>query len=302
MKIVVLGASGQIGSAIYNRLKDAHEVVGTSRSASERLLQFNPFSDDWSMLGKPAVLINCVGQIEPSAQSSFYHVHVALTKRILENRKQLGDPRIIQISALGSSANHHVEFLRTKGIADELLLQHPNTAVIRPSIVCTHRTMVVRKMILLSNLGRVLLGVVPVPKGFLHTRIQPIMPEDLVSLVQKACLENNVRMVDAVGPEEITFHEIIQMLMKSRNQKLRVIEVPKMVTDTLVKNFLSVVLPKVIDAQQYQLLFHHNTGNAAACEQLIGRSLQSTKEFFQQEFAHYAGNQISKSVKFLTTK
>ena len=145
MRIVVLGASGQIGSVIYNGLKDRHVVLGTSRKASADCVRFDPFQDNWHVLGTVDVLINCIGQIEATSSSSFHHIHVDLTKRIIAHRQQIGNPTILQISALGASAAHNVEFLRTKGIADDLLLQHAETAVIRPSIVCTHRTMIVRK-------------------------------------------------------------------------------------------------------------------------------------------------------------
>lgn len=285
MKIIVLGASGQLGSVISNGLKATHEVEGTSRKVSDRYIQFDPFSDGWSSLGKPDVLINCVGQIQSTTRNSFYHIHVELTKQILAHRRQIGNPRIIQVSALGASSEHPVEFLKTKGIADDLLLQHPNTAVIRPSIVCTPRTLIVRKMIMLSKLGRLLFGAIPVPKGFLQTRIQPIMPEDLVELVEKTCHDHDVKVLDAVGPEAITFLDMIKVMLKCRGQKLRLIEISKKTTDLILKKLLSVVLPKVINAQQYQLLFLDNIGSVARGKQMLGRSPASTREFFQHEFA-----------------
>jgi dTDP-4-dehydrorhamnose reductase len=285
MRIAILGASGQIGMVIYDHLKMSYEVVGTSRNAGDRFQQFDPFEDDWSVLGKPDVLINCVGQIEATAKSSFYHIHVDLTKQILSHRAQLGNPRIIQISALGASPGHKVEFLRTKGIADELLLQHPDTAVIRPSIVCTHRTMIVKKMIMLSNLAAFLFGFLPVPKGFLQTRIQPIMPEDLAEVVQEVCSRRDIKLVEAVGPERLSFYEIIQILIRNRNRKFKVIEVSKRATDLLVQTFLSRLLPNVINAQQYQLLFEDNVGPVEPCKELLGRMPLSTRDFFEDQFS-----------------
>lgn len=285
MKILVLGASGQIGSVLYNSLKDKHEITGTSRKASQNDLQFDPFQDNWSILGKPDVLINCVGQIAATPKSSFHHIHVELTRQILAHRQDIGNPRVVQISALGASDQHPVAFLRTKGIADALLLRHPDTAVVRPSVVCTPRTMIVKKMIMLSNVGRCLFGTLPVPKGFLQTRIQPIMGEDLVDLVRTVCFNRDVKILDAVGPEAFTFRDIIHMLTNSRNQKLRTIDIPKRVTDVAVKGLLSRVLPNVISPQQYQLLFYDNIGSVDACKQLLGRMPLSTKPFFESEFA-----------------
>lgn len=289
MRIIVLGASGQIGSVLYDGLKKRHQVIGTSRKPSANFVRFDPFQDDWSFLGKADVLVNCVGQIEATSSSSFHHIHVELTKRIIESRLTIGNPRIIQISALGASANHKVEFLRTKGVADDFLVQHPDTTVVRPSIVCTHRTMIVRKMLMLTNIGRFLLGHIPVPNGFLKTRIQPILPQDLVDLVEKLCHDHGHRIVNAVGPELLSFHEIITMVFEAKNQKIRLVEIPKAVTDIMVNTFVSRALPRVINSQQYQLLFEDNVGDTKIVREVLGRPLMSTRQFFKGEFS-YAGN------------
>ena len=286
MRIIVLGASGQIGSVIYEELRRFHIVIGTSRKPSNEFIQFDPFAGDWSALGKSDVLINCVGQIEATAKSSFHHVHVDMTKLIIAHSAKLGDPRIVQISALGASSNHEVEFLKTKGMADDLLLQHPNVAIIRPSIVCTHQTMIVKKMLMLSNLSRFLFGVVPVPTGFLKTRIQPIMPQDLIDLVQQVSVAGEVKAVDAVGAEALSFGEIIRLLMKHSKRRFKVVEVPKAASDLVVKNILSRLLPRVINAQQYQLLFQDNVASVEGCKELLGRTPVSTREFFEAQFAH----------------
>lgn len=288
MKITVLGATGQIGSVIYNGLKYTHDVVGTSRKASDNFLQFDPFRDDWRVLGKTDVLINCVGQIEASNVSSFHHIHVELTKCIIAHRQQVGNPAIIQMSALGASAEHNVEFLRTKGVADDLLLQYPDTVIIRPSIVCTHRTMIVKKMIMLSKLGRLLLGVVPVPEGFLKTRIQPVMPQDLTDIVGKTCFDRGERIVHAVGPEAISFREIIGIMMEVRNQKLRMIEVSKRLSDAFMICFVSRVFPDIVNTQQYQLLFEDNIADARIAQQILARPLMSVRQFFTNELTYAA--------------
>lgn len=284
MKIIVLGASGQIGSVLYHGLTRLHEVVGTSRKQSDELVQFDPFVSDWSALGEVDVLINCVGQIEATTDSSFFHIHVDLTKRIIANRLKLGYPRLVQISALGASSTHDVEFLKTKGMADDLLLQHPNTAVVRPSIVCTHRTMIVKKMLMLSNLSRFMFGMIPVPKGFLKTKIQPIHPDDLVELVHRVCVHKEVRTVDAVGLEALSFGEVIHLLKTNSKRTFKVFEVSKKACDLVVKNILSPLLPRVINDQQYQLLFHDNVANVAPCANLLGKKPKSCHKFFEREF------------------
>src|SRR5687768_3866943 len=111
MKITIFGAGGQVGTILHEALSNRHEVTGTSRRASSGLFPFDPFSDNWSILGKPDVIINCIGQIAATRKSSFTKIHLELTKQIIRNRNVIGNPRIIQLSALGASAIHDVEFM-----------------------------------------------------------------------------------------------------------------------------------------------------------------------------------------------
>ena len=286
MRIVVLGASGQIGSAIYDGLGSLHEVVGTSRQASGKYVRFDPIQEDWSALGKVDVLINCIGQITASRQKSFHHIHVNLTKQILRHRLQIGNPFVIQLSALGASTQHPVEFLRTKGIADDLLLQHGHAAVIRPSIVCTPGTMIVKKMFMLLKLGRLFFGVNPVPGGFLGTRIQPLMPEDLVELILNICLTRRPGIIEAVGPQSINFRQLIQILEENINQKLRLIEVSRKVFDVMMKEVVSRLVPEILNWQQYQLIFQDNIADPFMIVRIIGRPLKSVLPFFRSELTY----------------
>lgn len=285
MKITVLGATGQIGSVIHNGLRNRQDIVGTSRKPGAKCIQFDPFRDNWSLLDKTDVLINCVGQIEATKNSSFYDVHIGLTKLIIKNRELIGNPRIIQLSALGASTRHEVEFLRTKGIADDLLLQYPDTIVVRPSIVCTHQTMIVKKMLMLNRMSRLTRGIVLVPKGFLQTRIQPVMPEDLVGVIHSLCGSIKPQKgVDLVGPQPLSFKEIVTMMFKTRDMNLRLIEIPKIICDAAVICCISVFFPKVINSQQYQLLFADNVADSFEIEKMLHRPLLSPLPFFINEF------------------
>jgi nucleoside-diphosphate-sugar epimerase len=264
MKIIILGASGQIGSIVFDALQHRHDVTGTSRKPSPKYVQFDPFRDDWSLLGKADVVVNCIGQIGATSTSSFAHIHVGLTKLIIRNRTHIGNPRIIQLSALGASTTHNVEFLKTKGMADEILLQHPDTFIVRPSIVCTHGTMIVRKMLMLNRIVRYTGGLLIVPGGFLTTRIQPVMPQDLADVVQALCVTTGYdRVVNVVGPHALSFREIIAVMFKTTDKKFRLIEVPGKIVDVIALYGICLLFPSVINTQQYRLLFEDNVADPA---------------------------------------
>lgn len=285
MRVIVLGGNGQIGSFIHDHLSKRYEVTGTSRRASGRCVKFDPFHDDWFGLGKADVLVNCVGQIAAAGPDSFYKVHVDLTRHIISNRAIIGNPRIVQISALGASSRHATDFLRTKGIADELLLQQPDTVVVRPSVVCTSRTTLVNKMLMLSRVAQFTAGVLFVPKGFLQTRMQPVMPRDLAAVVEAMCVSGEHRVVDVVGPDVLSFRDILSLLLESKKRKVKLVEVPRTLMDLPMKYLISTLIPSVINAQQYALLFEDNTADNGVCTKMLRRVMTSVIPFFKNEFA-----------------
>lgn len=286
MRIVVLGGRGQIGSRLMEGLKNRHLVIGTSRQPSQDLVAFDPHRDNWEVLGHADAVINCIGQILPTQESSFHRAHVGLTESILKNRERIGNPLIVQISALGASPRHGNEFLRTKGIADDLLLSQPRTFIVRPSIVCTPGTMIVKKLLTLSRVSRILRGYVPVPRGFLQTRIQPIMPEDLVDIIHRMCEDQQFRAVNAVGPDAISFGGLIEIMTKAIHRKMCTIEVSRTITDVAVRSLFSRLRPNVISPQQYDLLFEDNIANPSIAREILGRELTPVTGYFHNEFAH----------------
>ncbi|MCO4292776.1 hypothetical protein NF867_07875 [Solitalea sp. MAHUQ-68] len=281
MKIVILGASGQIGSLIFEKLKVDFDVMGTARRGTDVLYQFDPFTDDWEKLGKCDVLINCIGQIEEKRSSSFLRIHYDLINIIIKNRELIGNPRIIQLSALGASTNHTIEFFRTKGLADDYLIQLDNTVIVRPSIVCTHLTTLVRKLKILQAIARVTNGLLVLPRGFKEHLIQPIIPSDLAELVKQLCaIKELPQLVDAVGPDRIAFNTLISIALKN---KIRMVEVPKLVFDGLVNGIIARVFPKLINKQEYQLLFTDNLANPTGIQELLNKPLSSTLNFWETE-------------------
>ena len=283
MKIVVLGAKGQVGSVVFAGLMKTHNVVGTSRSASDALLTFDPFIDDWALLGKVDTIINCIGQIEPTSTSSFEHVHVGLIKILLLNRAKIGNPRIVQISALGAAVDHRNDFLRTKGIADELLLKQPDTVILRPSIVCTHRTTLVRKMLMLSKIAGYT-GMICLPLRIRQTRIQPVMPGDLADGIKAVLTPRHERIINIVGPDAISVDYLLKQLITVRHQRLLFLDVPERLMNIFVNQVIARSFPRLINAQQYELLHDDNIADPQPARQLLGRPLESVQNFFINEF------------------
>jgi uncharacterized protein YbjT (DUF2867 family) len=295
MRIVVLGANGQLGAPMLARLlRDYPEaqVVGCVREErlpevkgnaafKQHFIAFNPFTDNWARVGKMDVLINCVGIIRETEDLGFPKAHVGLTGLMLGHREQMGNPRIIQISALGADLNSPSNFLRTKGLADLKLLQHPDTVIIRPSIVCTPNTMLSRKLQLLKKLCCFTGGFLPFPERMLQTRLQPVSIEDLSELISRLCFrKDHPHLLEAGGKETYTLRQLLERVPTCR----KILPFPQRLFDQLFP-ILSRLFPALLDKEQQLLLQQDNVADTAACERLLGRPMASTAAFWQGELA-----------------
>jgi nucleoside-diphosphate-sugar epimerase len=299
IKIGIIGAGGTAGKFIsrYLAAQNKFELIRFTRKRDKKdvsgFFVFDFKSENWSDLGRFDVIINCAGIIRESRYDDFYRVHVELVKTLLANRVRLGDPRIIHISALGADKNHSIDFLRTKGIGDDLLLANPDTYVLRPSIICLPENILVQKFKWLVFMTRLLANRPIVPTGFLETVIQPVMGEDLAESVYRLC-ENHYteREIPIVGKDPLSFRKLLEITVGIEKKKIFPIEIPKKMVEPVTKNFISVWFPELINTDQFNLLFKDNVAEPDVMEKLIGRESSSTLQFWKEEFRRITLNDL----------
>jgi dTDP-4-dehydrorhamnose reductase len=280
MKILILGASGQIGNSLYNYLKIKTDLVhGTSRTGCRGLIKFNPFTDLWEFPTMYDVVINCIGAIQETNEFSFEKIHLGISELIVKNQFRLGNPKIIQLSVLGADAFSPIDFLRSKAQADEYLLSNPYSTVVRPSIVCTPGTMLAKKLKLAGKISKVFLNRLIVPSEFSSHKIQPVMVDDLVKIIYQLCVkELPQKIVYVTGPEELSY----QQLLEKANRNIKLIRIQK----SKIKKPMTLLckaFPKLINKDQYKLLFSDNIADNAEATLLRGKSLESTEAFWKRE-------------------
>ncbi|MEL6674759.1 MAG: hypothetical protein AAFR61_21305 [Bacteroidota bacterium] len=294
-RILVLGANGQIGRPLTEGLAAAFpeaEVVAVVRRAPKQPFpkhitpfQFRVFEEDWRILGQADLLVNAIGQIRESPDCTFEQIHQGLVRLILQHRNQLGNPRILQLSALGAHPEQKVAFLRTKGLADAQLLAEERVHILRPSIVCTPDTVLVQKFRMLARISQFLGGILPVPDGFLQTRIQPILIEDLVDLsIAVAQQAEAPALIEAVGPEPISMDALLALIGVEKRFTIRPVRVSRKLLDPLVEGVLASWLPHVISTDQYALLFSDNVGEVAETQKWLRRVPGRTWPFWEDAF------------------
>jgi len=285
MRIVILGGTGQIGSAVTNGLIQAYpsaKILSCSRSGGVAPHQhkFNVYSKDWSELGEVDVVINAVGIIEETEENTFQKAHIGVVEKIIEQSENLGNSMVIQVSVNGANKNSPSKYASTKGVADDLLMKQTNWNIIRPSFVCTHNTTIIQKVKMLYNLSRWQLGFLAIPGQFLKPKFQPVMVNDLVDLI-KIIIDNklNQQLIYATGPEVYNLKDWLNVISK---HKIKIIPLPHWLIDKPFRLLIK-LFPQIMNEDQYLLMGVDNVHQNEAFKYILGREPKSTKEFWDNE-------------------
>jgi nucleoside-diphosphate-sugar epimerase len=151
MRVLVIGSTGCIGSAVANALRmRGHNVIAAARSLDdgERSMHVDYMQprtpEAWAQRLRDAridAVVNAVGILIPSRTQRFERVHAQGPIELFRGAALAGVRRIVQVSALGVDASAlDVPYLATKLAADDALQavasQHAiDHAVVRPSLV-----------------------------------------------------------------------------------------------------------------------------------------------------------------------
>jgi uncharacterized protein YbjT (DUF2867 family) len=150
LRVLLLGATGLIGSAIAARLAAAgHETVGVTRVV-DALARRVPVArwiildlrqvkspDDWApnLIGIDAV-VNCAGTLQDSMRDSTQAVHDSAPAALWRACEAAGVRRVVHFSAMGVDRETPTGFSRTKRAGDAALeASGLDWVILRPSVV-----------------------------------------------------------------------------------------------------------------------------------------------------------------------
>lgn len=136
MNILICGASGFIGNAIFHSLVDKYNVIICGRTSIDG---YNNFiyadftqENNWDkIIDEIDLVINAVGIIDGDFNNVQTDTPVKLFKACIKK-----NIKIIQISAIGAEKNYpNIPYLKSKQNADSVLLDYNNAKIIYPGIV-----------------------------------------------------------------------------------------------------------------------------------------------------------------------
>ena len=221
MRVLVLGATGFIGSETVARLVEAgHAVVGVTRPGPtpeaspphvdwlERDIARATEAEDWTphLAGIDAV-VNCAGVFQDSPRESTGGVHASGPAALFEACAARSVRRVVHISAVGVDREAPSPFSRSKAAGDaRLMALDLDWVILRPSVV----------------LGRNAVGSGALFRGLAGLPVLPVLPgtgalqvvrlDDLTRTILEL-LEPNApaRLVlEIVGPERLQMSDVVQ--------------------------------------------------------------------------------------------
>ena len=219
MHVLVLGATGLIGSATCARLlSEGNEVTGLARRApavapyATRIVAADiaclRSAADWlPYLAGVEAVVNCAGVLQDTASNSTAGVHDAGVSALYRACATAGIRRVVHLSAIGVDRLTPTEFSQTKLRGDESLMALDlDWVILRPSVVVGAPAY--GGSALFRGLAALSIFLKPAGTG----QLQVVQLDEVVSSITFFLREDAPSKVvlDIAGPERLSFSDIIQ--------------------------------------------------------------------------------------------
>ena len=270
-KVLIFGGSGQIGRHLIRRLTNKNYLVtvvtrnlhtkGTvlrlgGNPGYVEIIEANIFNEDKlnDLFKDKDICINLVGIISENKKNKFKNIHTYFPTLLSKKCEEFKLKQFIHISALGVDKAKDSKYAESKLAGEKNILENfSKTTILRPSVVYSvDDNFTTNLMTLLS-----LLPVFPLYyEG--KTKFSPIhvseLCEIILEIIEKCIIE---KIVECVGPEELSFKEILKKLLFSIDRKRILFNLPLFLAKIII--FFLEKLPKpLITQDQLTLLKYDN--------------------------------------------
>lgn len=281
--LLLTGATGQVGSALLNRLLAEETPVrclvrDPQRLGAQRVrvqIALGDLADPPSfrnaMRGVHTV-VHLAASIRDQPRGSIEELNGIATWRMVRAAQRAGAERFVFFSALGASTHHRARFFRAKALAEQAVRDAElRSIVFCPSLVYAPGDEWLR---LLERLS--LLPVMPV-SGRGRAVYEPIWAEDVADCVMAALRspDNTVGqrrsdVYELAGPEALSHTEIVRLVLGCVDRRRRLVHVPTPIVSRALRLLESVTRSKTIptwdeaELMECPMLARHGTADAQA--------------------------------------
>ena len=219
MKVLVTGGTGFVGTHLVNALlRRGHEVAalerrpGSARNRYNRPVEGVPGDVlDRASLARAAsgrdAVIHLVGIISENGEQTFDRLHREAAANVVAAMAEAGVPRLLHMSAMGSSADSPSEYGRTKAAGEEAVRASDRRwTVFRPSVIFGPGDGFVSLLASVVRANPIFIPVI----GSGETRFMPVSVYDVARVFADALAmpETSGRAFEVGGPEVFSLNEI----------------------------------------------------------------------------------------------
>ena len=270
--VLIFGCSGQIGRSIVRKLtKDNYTVTAVTRNIHQNgivlktlgnagfinIVEANIFDEKKirELFKKADICINLIGILyEQKKGNTFRNIHTVFPSILSNLCKEYNLKNFIHLSALGINDAVDSDYAKSKLKGEkEISKNFPLATILRPSIVYSVEDNFTTNFMTLLNR----LPIFPLYYGG-NTRFAPIACSDLTDTIHYV-ISNNIysKIIECVGPEIITFKEILQRLLNLIEKKRILLPFPLPLAK-LSARFFELMPNPLLTRDQLRLLAHSN--------------------------------------------
>ena len=269
---LIFGGSGQIGLNLIRKLtKNNYRVTVVTRNIHQKsykiktqanagyidIVEANIFDENKirNLFSKADICINLIGILyEQKKGSTFKNIHSVFPSLLAKLCKEYNLKQFIHLSALGINEAIDSDYAKSKLEGESNVLKNfPLAIILRPSIVYSVDDNFT------TNFMR-LLSVLPIFPLYYEgkTKFSPIHCSDLTDTIHHVISKNIYsNIIECIGPEIISFKDLLERLLKLINKKRILIPFPL----TLAKftaSFFEMLPNPLLTRDQLRLLKYNN--------------------------------------------
>ena len=269
---LIFGGSGQIGRNLIRKLtKNNYKVTVVTRNLHQKsyiiktqanagyidIFEANIFEEKKirELFKRSDICINLIGILfENKKENSFKNIHTIFPSILAKLSKEYNLKHFIHISALGINEAQDSNYAKSKLEGESNIFKNfPLATVLRPSIVYSSDDNFTTSFMTLLNR----LPFFPLYYNG-NTKFSPIHCSDLTDIIYNVISKNIYsKIIECVGPETITFRQIIEKLLRSIGKKRLLIPFPLKIAE-LSASFFELMPKPLLTRDQLRLLKYDN--------------------------------------------
>ena len=310
-EILVFGASGQIGRNLIRKFtKNNYKVIAVTRNIHQKgyilKTQANPgyleivelqnldLDKIRSLFDNCSICINLIGVLFEKNKNQFNRIHRDFPKILSKLASEKKLEKFVHVSALGVENANDSEYAKSKLEGEnQVLKSFKKSIILKPSIVYSVDDNFTTTFMTLLNR----IPIIPLYyKG--ETQFMPIHVSDLTEIIYQVVSKDiTEKSIECIGPEVLTFKEIMQILLKAIDKKRLLVPIPFPIAK-LMATFLGMLPNPIFTQDQLRLLKYNNVAshkNKTNFDLGLKAEKKLEEELLKYSFNWKSGGQFSRN-------